>query len=175
MDVLDIETRLDIRYFQELEESAGGLKGEDRALAERILSDEISLRNCSWALRLRAYYQKSSADTSRHLTHYREARQALDLPLDTRAPWEGWKWEKFLNPEESGRHWVPDPRYFQNAASAFLYKFLMNSFHRMPQAVNSIYCFIKLKQYEEDILISIAEGLSLGMESEKVFNLMGAR
>jgi len=39
-------------------------------------------------------------------------------------------------------------------------------------SVSAIYCFIKLKHFEQDILISVAEGLSIGMDSSSVFKLL---
>jgi vacuolar-type H+-ATPase subunit C/Vma6 len=42
----------------------------------------------------------------------------------------------------------------------------------MPFSINSIFCYIKLKQFEEDLLTSITEGLGLGMAGKDVFNLL---
>ena len=172
IDFSNVETRLDVHYYNELRNSLCELSGEDRALVQRILNDEISLNNCIWALRLRTYYNKNSAETIKHLTHASEAKDALTLPLDSRSPWQLWKWEKFLNPEHPGEHWFFDPRYFQNAASLYLYRLALFGFHRIPMSVSSIFCFIKIKQFEEDLLTSIAEGLSFGLDSSEVFKLL---
>jgi len=103
-----------------------------------------------------------------------EARSSLYFPLDMRLPWRGWRWEKFLNPEEHGAHWSCDPRYFQNAASKYINHLAYHNFHSSPMSVSAIYCFIKLKQFEEDLLTSLAEGLSLGMDSSYIFKLLEA-
>jgi hypothetical protein len=42
----------------------------------------------------------------------------------------------------------------------------------MPFSVNAEFCYIKLKQFEEDLLTSVAEGLGLGMGGNDVFNLL---
>jgi len=184
MDFAPIETRLDIHYYLHLTETLSHLYDEDRDITQRILADEISLRNCVWALRLRTYYHKTASETGKYLMDIKfhgskespslaaEAVKSLEMPLDSRQPWRGWKWEKFLNPEEASVHWTANPRYFQNAASQYLYQRAMKFFHHSPMAVSAIFCFIKLKQFEEDLLTSIAEGLALGMDSTGVFKLL---
>jgi vacuolar-type H+-ATPase subunit C/Vma6 len=86
--------------------------------------------------------------------------------------WKDWKWESMLNKENPNEHWSANPRHFQNAASQYLYRLTLRSFHLNPMSVSSFFCFIKLKQFEEDFLTSIAEGFSLGMDSLGVFNLL---
>jgi vacuolar-type H+-ATPase subunit C/Vma6 len=172
MDTFRIEVQLDIKYYLGLKKSLDELSGEDRTLARHILNEEISLRNCIWALRLRTYYDKKAPEITGYLTHAEEAKQSLELPLDTREDWRGWKWERFLNPEQSGENWELNPRYFQNAAFHYLNRLALLGFHRIPMSISSIFCFIKIKQYEEDLLTSIAEGLSMGMESQDLFRLL---
>jgi len=176
-----------MRYYLELIESLEDLPPEDRDITRRILADEICLRNCVWAFRLRSYYQKTASQTSKQLLDIKlsakarnnpslakEALMSLDFPLDTRAPWRGWRWEKLLNPEDSAAHWSVNPRYFQNAASQYIYRLTMRSFHRRPVSASALFCFVKLKQFEEDFLTSFAEGLALGMDSSEVFKLLEA-
>ncbi|MCL2804508.1 MAG: V-type ATPase subunit [Treponema sp.] len=183
MDLSLIETKLDYRFYQGLIESLPQLPDEDRMAAARLIADEISLRNCVWALRLRTYYQKSEAETAKYLLDFKlqevkktslasDAKASLDFPLDVRLPWRAWRWERFLNSDEHS--WCADPRHFQNAASKYLYNLAFHNFHSLPLSISSIYCFIKLKQFEEDILTSVAEGLSLGMDSSNVFKLLEA-
>jgi hypothetical protein len=38
--------------------------------------------------------------------------------------------------------------------------------------VSSIYCFINLKHFEEDLLTSTAEGMGLGMTGADIFKLL---
>jgi vacuolar-type H+-ATPase subunit C/Vma6 len=198
-DLTPVETEIDNRYYQGLTGSLRRLSGEDRAVAGRILAEEISLRNCIWALRLRAYFKKSAEETAKYLMDLTvraggedipgavrarqpeiglkeislaaEAFESLSLPLDSREAWRGWRWERFLNPDMPGE-WNADPRYFQNAASGHLYKLAMRCFRRAPMSISTTFCFIKLKQFEEDLLTSIAEGLGLGMGGSDVFDLL---
>jgi len=183
MDIAQIETKLNAHYYQGLTGCLPKLSSEDRPIVQKILSDEIALLNCSCALRLRTYYQKSASETSAHLLDIKlkgskhpslaaDATESLELPLDSRKDWNGWKWEELLNPEEPSVLWTADPRYFQNAASQYLYRLAKKYFHRSPMTVSAVFCFIKLKQYEEDLLTSVAEGLALGMESASVFKLL---
>jgi len=186
-DITEIESKLDMRYYLELIESLAELPAEDRDIAQKILADEICLRNCVWAFRLRSYYQKTAAQTAKQLLDIKlpakarknfslasDALLSLDFPLDTRAPWRGWRWEKLLNPEDPAVHWSLNPRYFQNAASQYIYRLTKRSFHRIPVSTSAFFCFIKLKQFEEDVLTSFAEGLALGMDSAEVFRLLEA-
>ena len=203
-DLTALETELDRRYYGSLKESLRHLSGDDRAFAERILAEEISLRNCVWAFRLRTYFKKNALETRKHLmditmrvgleeipgdirrrakndAHVKEivlaaeAFESLEFPLDLRAPWRGWRWEQFLNPEKPGELWKADPRYFQNAASEYLYQLATHCFHNMPFAVSTVFCYIKLKQFEEDLLTSVAEGLGLGIPGGDVFELLELR
>ena len=182
MDFAPIEIKLDRHYYTCLVESLSSLSDDDRKIAQKLLVNEISLRNCVWALRLRKYYNKTPDEASKYLMKIKlagfslgkEAFESLELPLDTRQSWKKWKWEKFLNAEETGAHWSADPRYFQNAASRYLYKLALHNFHNLPMSVSSLFCFIKLKQFEEDLLTSIAEGLALGMDSGGVLKLLEA-
>jgi len=186
LDIPLLETKLDEHFYLGLAECLPQLSAEDRSATRKILGDEISLRNCIWALRLRTYYQKSASDTAKHLMNITfkgasrldnkslssDAAASLELPLDSRQGWKGWKWEELLNPEESSVLWTADPRYFQNAASRYLHRQAKKYFHRSPMSVSAVFCFIKLKQFEEDILTSLAEGLALGMDSSAVFRLL---
>jgi vacuolar-type H+-ATPase subunit C/Vma6 len=191
VDITEIEAKLDMRYYLGLIESLPELSAEDRAIAQQILADEICLRNCVWAFRLRSYYRKTASETAKQLLNIdlsanarslertnpslaAEALLSLDFPLDTRSPWHGWKWEKLLNPEDTTAHWSVNPRYFQNAASQYIYRLTMRSFHKIPMTTSALFCFIKLKQFEEDVLTSVAEGLALGMDSAEVFRLLEA-
>jgi hypothetical protein len=184
-DIAELETFLDRQYYLGVTKSLRRLSGDDRAFAERILAEEISLRNCVWALRLRCYYKKTAEETAKYLMDIRmrsagggeislaaEALESLSMGLDTRSAWQGWRWEKFLGREKPGEIWMADPRYFQNAASEYIYGLAMHCFHRMPLAVSTVFCYIKLKQFEEDLLTSIAEGLGLGMTGGEVFDLL---
>ena len=182
-DFASIEIKLDTCYYIGLLESLAYLPNDDCAVVERILTDEISLRNCIWALRLRTYYRKTAAETNGYLMNIKmhtdltknlvsDAYRSLDLPLDSRVSWHGWKWEKFINLEKPGERWEMDPRYFQNAASKYLYHLALRYFHHTPMAISTIFCFIKIKQFEEELLTSIAEGLGMGMTSKDVFDLI---
>jgi vacuolar-type H+-ATPase subunit C/Vma6 len=214
-DLVRAQTELDKHYYYSLWQALKRLPRGDRVSAERILGEEISLRNCVWALRLRGYYGMSAGEVSERLMDIggpaaepsrrggprpaagrprpgtrraprspsspkraalpreeslaADARASLDFSLDTRSAWEGWKRESFLNPEIPGQSWTADSRYFQNAAGEYLYKLALRSFHRRPFSIDTAFCFIRLKQYEEDLLTSVAEGLGLGMTSQDVF------
>jgi vacuolar-type H+-ATPase subunit C/Vma6 len=176
-----LQTELDRHYYSRLWESLRALSKNDRGAAEKILGEEIALRNCAWALRLRVYYGKSPEEGAAFLADIplnsgisaaAEAKAALKLPLETRSAWKGWSRESFLNPEKPGDQWKADPRFFQNAASQYLYRLTLRFFRRRPFSVDTAFCFIKLKEFEEDLLISAAEGLGMGMSGGDIFALL---
>ena len=202
-DLTPIEAKLDYRFYNGLTDSLAQLEAEDRETASRLIADEISLRNCFWALRLRTYFQKSENETAKYLMDFKlpvnnhqkraslssEAKLSLDFSLDIRQDWRGWRWERFLNPEPaieavtsakndnyslpvSSISWAVDPRHFQNAALQYLYHLCFHNFHSSPMSISAIYCFIKLMQFEEDLLTSVAEGLALGIDSTAVFKML---
>jgi vacuolar-type H+-ATPase subunit C/Vma6 len=179
-----LQTKLDQHYYRALWESLYRLPRRDRAGIGIILGEEISLRNVVWVLRLRTYYRMSSEEIREKLVDLKprtagrkgerslaaDAEAVLDLPLDSYAPWASWKRAAFLNRDQDG--WTADPRYFQNAASRHLYRLARLYFRRNPLSLDTAACFIKLKQFEEDLLTSLTEGLGLGMASRDVFSLL---
>jgi vacuolar-type H+-ATPase subunit C/Vma6 len=184
---LSLETLLDRHYYEKLWKSMGKLKKSDRRAAEKICAEEISLRNCAWVLRLRTYYGMKGEELKAHLIApagrdelSRDALEALELPLDSRGEWERWKRVKFLNGETSPSRrvfqgsgtWHADPRYFQNAASEYLYRLALHNFRLRPSSIDTSFCFIKLKQFEEDLLTSDAEGIAMGMTGRDVFGIL---
>jgi vacuolar-type H+-ATPase subunit C/Vma6 len=181
IDSIRMQAKLDRHYYTALWEDLLKLPKYDRDGIGKILEEEISLRNAVWALRLRTYYRMEAEDVKEHLVFIerrrgrslaQDALDSLELPLDTRPAWGKWRCAEFLNKETPDEHWTADPRYFQNAASAYLYRMARFYFRRRPVSMDTPACFIKLKQYEEDLLTSVAEGLGLGITSRDVFSLL---
>jgi vacuolar-type H+-ATPase subunit C/Vma6 len=192
-----IQQKLDQHYYGAVWNSLFKLSPRDRVSIGRILTAELSLRNSAWALRMRAYYGMNAEQTRNYLvaipakgayflprgkarfasfakpTLADDALASLDMALDNRSEWSRWRWAKFLNPSMPGEAWTADPRFFQNAAARYLYRLTWLSFSRRPFALDTSACFIKLKLFEEDLLVSIAEGITLGMASQETLSLMG--
>jgi vacuolar-type H+-ATPase subunit C/Vma6 len=184
LNTTSLQTRLDQVYYKILWEAMMKLPLKDRFFIERILAEEISLRNTAWVLRLRTYYGMEAGAIGDCLIHIKtgqkgaadlaeDALEALTLPLDNGAAWEKWKWVKFLNPRRHGESWTADPRFFQNAASVYLYTQACRCLRRRPFSLDVVSCFIKLKQFEADLLTSVAEGLSLGMGIQETLHVLG--
>jgi len=201
-----LQSALDQHYYTALWKALFSLHENDRQIAERILSDEISLKNASWALRLRTFYQMPAKEVKQHLVDIPEEKHgasarylrvwrhesalerkprdvsaslvheavvSLDYQLDDYSDWSSWRWKEFLNPPVEGRHWQADPRFFQNAASRYLYNLARHNFRFSPSSLDSTFCFIKLKQFEEDILTSSVEGLGIGMPVKDTLSMLG--
>ncbi|MDR0721202.1 MAG: V-type ATPase subunit [Treponema sp.] len=177
-DTVALQIKIDTLYYTALWEDLHALGRKERRTIEKILGEEIALRNAVWALRLRIYYDLSPEDIREKLIALESkkflapAEASLSMALDTRADWLGWKYASLLNPEKPNEHWKADPRYLQNAASEYLYRLVRMSFRHWPFSMNSIFCFIKLKQFEESLLTSVAEGLGMGMSIQDVFTLL---
>jgi vacuolar-type H+-ATPase subunit C/Vma6 len=197
-----LQTKVDRQYYTTLWESLISLPRNDRKTAKKILSEEISLRNAAWALRLRTYYGMSPEEIRERLVFIKpekapppggaseaasspkgpaasggealaaDALASLSLALDNPSDWAPWKRVGFLNPSRPGESWTVDPRFFQNAASEYLYRLARISFRLRPFSLDTVTCFIKLKQFEEDLLTSVAEGLGLGMPAGDIFALL---
>ncbi|MHC6203581.1 V-type ATPase subunit [Breznakiellaceae bacterium SP9] len=160
-----LQTALDTDYYTKLWRALFKLPKNDRVAAQKLLTKEITLRNAVWALRLRTFYRLNKAAVKEHLIpiHSQAALESLDFALDNHSDWEKWRLSAFLNPHTQGEHWCVNPRFFQNSASEHLYRLAKRSFHQRPLSCDAVFCFIKLKQYEEDILTSLAEGFAFGM------------
>jgi hypothetical protein len=177
------QTELDRRYYLALWKALRKLRRRDRKASEHILAEETALKNIVWALRLRTYYGMDADEIRGHLidiTALVDGRQVslaadalscLKFPLDSRPAWAGWRRQGFLNSDNG--EWKLDPRHFQNAASRYLYRLARHAFRSNPSSLDTVFCFIKIKQFEEDVLTSSAEGLGLGMPSRDVFAMLG--
>lgn len=182
-DNMLLQARLDRQYYRLLWESLHHLAKKNRTAGELILGEEISLRNCIWALRLRCYYGMGLEEGRAFLLNIMlqsgrstaaDAEKVLGFPVDSFSSWKDWSRKNFLNPESSGELWKPDPRFFQNAVSRYLYRLARHFFRRRPFSLDTAFCFIKLKQFEEDLLTSVAEGLGMGMSGRDVLSLLEA-
>jgi len=181
---ISLQSLLDQHYYNALWNALLSLPAGDRQAARKILSDEISLKNSSWALRLRTFYQMPADEIKPHLVDVlakgnnqrslaKEALACLDYQLDNYSDWSSWRWKEFLNPPFETRHWQADPRFFQNAASRYLYNLARHHFRLNPSSLDTVFCFIKLKQFEEDVLTSSAEGLGIGMTVRDTISMLG--
>jgi vacuolar-type H+-ATPase subunit C/Vma6 len=181
-DLMLLQARLDRQYYDRLWKSVLRLPKKDRQAAELILGEEISLLNCMWVLRLRYYYRLGPEEIRPHLLDIRlrsgrsaavDAVAALGFAPDNAAAWQSWHKRAFLNPGTPGEFWQPDPRFFQSAASRHLYHLARRYFRGRPFSLDTIICFIKLKEFEEDLLTSVAEGLGMGISGRDILALLG--
>jgi len=203
-DPENLQNLLDRRYYQNLWKALLHLPRKDRVISEKLLGEEISLLNAGWVLRLRTYYGMNPEEVKDHLVYIpeeedtagksslkrrtkpavksskkpslaREALECLEFSLDNREEWASWRWASFLNPPPPEGSWEADPRFFQNAAANYLYQAARHAFHFCPFSLDTIFCFIKLKSFEEDLLTSDAEGLGLGFSSGDVLKILEAQ
>ena len=179
--LVELETELDRRYYAALWKDVSALPEADRAAFERLVAEEIELKNIVWALRLRFYFGIEGAELERRLVDVGrkgmsladEARRATAFALDRRIDWKRWKRRDLLNGEIPGEAWKVDPRRVQNAAAGRIYRLARSLFRANPFSLGSIACFAKIVQFEEDMLTSVAEGLVLGIGPKDVLVSLG--
>ncbi|MDR2481918.1 MAG: V-type ATPase subunit [Spirochaetaceae bacterium] len=177
----DVHAALDKHYYVLLLSALKQLPKKSVPVFRFILGEEIALMNSSWALRLRAYYNLSAEAVSERLIDEeldgkslaRDARACLSFALNHRPEWVSWRRARFLNPEMPKVYWKCDPVYFQNAAAVYLYQLARKNFRRHPFSLDTAACFVRLKQFEEQALNSVAEGISLGVPAAEALKIAG--
>jgi vacuolar-type H+-ATPase subunit C/Vma6 len=179
----DINVRLDNFYYQKLLAAMAKIPKNDFTGCRHLFFEEISLLNCTLAMRLRSYYGMGAKDVTARLITGRLARNGRSLSADAEASlsmelnhlsdWQDWRRRKFLNVPDSGKYWKCDPRRFQTAASIYLYKLALRYFRSRPFTLDTACCFIRLKQFEEQALTGVAEGTKLGMNAADTLRTLG--
>jgi vacuolar-type H+-ATPase subunit C/Vma6 len=174
--------KLDAQYYQLLWQDMAAERAEDTKRIKEIIRREIIFQNIECAMRLRSYYSYTDDEIraffinlpkSKNDDPARQAEATLGFALDHAGDWSGWKYASLLNKEQPGVFWRLDPRYFRNRASVYLYNLARKDFHSEPFRLDTAAIFIKLKQFEEQLLCSIAEGLRLGMKPQEVLTSLG--
>ena len=164
--------------------AVSSLRGNDKMYLERLYRMEISFKNILWVLRLKVYYHFSSEEILENLVYstahknkgdvlVREAVKILEKDISSYDDWKSWKYAEFLNPHEEGVIWEIDPTWIERSLKNYLSKSYTHFFHKDPMSVTSLVSWFRIKQYELDCIRSVAEGLRLGVESEKVMEVAG--
>ncbi|MDR2467988.1 MAG: V-type ATPase subunit [Spirochaetaceae bacterium] len=182
-DIADLETRIDRHYYAMLLAGLRRIQRRELPAFRYILNEEIALKNCVWALRLRTYFTMDSAAVRNYLIDEkpspgsaslaRDALKSLDFALDHRPDWLSWRRAGFLNQEQPNSYWKCSPSAFQSNAAVYLYHLTRKSFRRQPFSLDTAACFIRLKQFEEQVLCSIAEALRLNVPAQDALKMMG--
>jgi hypothetical protein len=182
LDIAEI-TRQNNGYYTALWHELEKTPLSDRKLIGPVIADEIRLKNAVWALRLRVYYNMSSEDIKGFLTAikpkanqsplHNDALKSLELDIEEEAQWHDWRFWKYVNKPISGQYWKIDPRYFQNQASLHLYHLARKSLRKSPFTLDTACCFIKLKQFEKEVLTSVAEAVRLGLTGGDALEILG--
>lgn len=180
-DNMSLQAELDQHYYIDLWNELSHITDPDIRYIKDIIAEEIKLKNILWALRLAFYYHFDTTNIEKYLIKVQDNKGSLvtsalaciDLPVDHYASWTSFEYLSLLNPEEPGTLWRLNVPYVQRKAALLLYKKVRSYFRRSPFSLNTTACFIKLKQFEEDLLISLAEGISLGMSGQEVLAMLG--
>ncbi|MBQ4377760.1 MAG: V-type ATPase subunit [Treponema sp.] len=180
----------DKKRIMALWNAISSLKGSDRQNLLELYKMEISFKNILWVLRLKVYYKFTAEEILEHLVYSddmseksaaakkidvlaREAVAIADKDISSYDEWKKWKYAGFLNPHEEGVIWEIDPVWIERSLKTYLAKTYKRFFHKDPMSVTSLVSWFRIKQYELDCIRSVAEGLRLGVESEKVMEVSG--
>jgi hypothetical protein len=176
-------TRQNKVYYTALWHELEKVPLSDRKRITPLIADEIRLKNTVWALRLRVYYLmppdriKDFLVTLKPGANQRslhgDALKSLESDIEEETQWHTWRLWKFVNKPVSGQYWKIDPRYFQNQASLHLYHLAQKGLRLSPFTLDTACCFIKLKQFEKEILTSVAEAARLGLTGGNALEILG--
>ncbi|MDR2864750.1 MAG: V-type ATPase subunit [Spirochaetaceae bacterium] len=183
MDAFNVS--LDKQYYIKLLKILSVIPKNDCIGSRQLFGEEIALMNCWLSLRLRSYYGMNESEIDSHLINGKldkqgkslssDAKASLVMSLDHFADWQNWSRKSLLNTESSGRFWKCDPRYVQNASLVYLYDLARRNFKNRPFTLDTACCFIRLKQFEEQVLTGLAEGIKLKLSALDVLKIMGVR
>jgi hypothetical protein len=174
-----LEARLDRLFYAELwRESAAD------APLRALVAEEIALKNVLWVLRFKRFYPEELARLDDRLIEFgdavsgrkspfsRAARACVAWPLDDPAPWQAWPYKRLLDPP--GPAWRLEPRRFQNRVARRLAASARTEFRRRPFTVGALAAFVRTIQAEEELLVSLTEGLALGFTAKETLDLLEA-
>ena len=103
----------------------------------------------------------------------RQAFDILDKDISSYDDWKKWKYADFLNPHEEGAVWSIDPCWIERSLKNYLVKSYKRFFHKDPMSVTSLVSWFRIKENELDCIRTVAEGLRLEVEKDKVMELSG--
>ncbi len=174
----------DEKYVRDLWESLNELPSGERENLRKFIKTELSMRNVLWALRLKVYYNFDSEEIKKRLVYSNSLRKKhdilavdalkiLDKDISSYEDWKNWKYSDLLNPHEEGVVWEIDPGWVEKAARVKLVKLYQRSFHKEPMSVLSLVSWFKIKENELNYIRTVAEGLRLDVEQEKIMEAAG--
>jgi hypothetical protein len=155
----------------------------DRRYITNLIAEEIRFKNAVWALRLRVYYFLPPEQIKAFLIAIKpgknrpplhaDALKALEPDIEEEPQWRRWRLWKYLNKPDPGQYWKIDPRFFQTQASLRLYHLARKSLRKNPFTLDTACCFIKLKQFEKEVLTSVVEAVRLGLTGADALKILG--
>jgi vacuolar-type H+-ATPase subunit C/Vma6 len=101
------------------------------------------------------------------------ALESCSFPLDSRAKWSSWKYGYLVNAELGEKGFRPDPRAIEANAAKSLYALTRRLFHVSPFSITPTVCFFKLKEFEADIVKSVAEGMQMNLPEHEILAFLG--
>jgi hypothetical protein len=180
---LDEIARQNSVYYTALWRELEKVPYSDRRLITGIIAEEIRLKNVVWALRLRVYYLLSPQQIGAFLIAikpgnnqmplHHDALKSLEPDVEEEAQWHDWRLWKYVNKPVSGQYWKIDPRFFQNQASLYLYHLARKALRKNLFTLDTVCCFIRLKQFEKEVLTSVAEAVRLGLTGADALGILG--
>jgi vacuolar-type H+-ATPase subunit C/Vma6 len=177
-DVAAVENELDKQYYVELWEIARRLPRRDKGIKDLVRMEAI-YENIVWAVRLRVYYGLEEKEIAARLIGFQgtdvasPALESCSFPLDSREKWALWRYGYLVNEEGGEAGFRPDPRVIEARAARRLYALTRRLFHGSPFSLTPSVCFFKLKEFEADIVKSVAEGMQMNLPDGEILAFLG--
>jgi vacuolar-type H+-ATPase subunit C/Vma6 len=179
-----VDQKLDLQYVRELWQGVTSLRGAEREAVEDLVRLKVVSMNVLWAIRLRVYFDLPRSEVLPRLAFSsaavdaddplaKDAVRILDLPVNERAPWSGWKYAAMLNPAEEGSPWTLDPRWVDQAFKLHLQRRALRRFHQHPFTDGVLVAWFLVKQFELDCIRTAVEGLRLNVDKQQVRDFAG--
>lgn len=180
----DLDFMMDRHYIKSLWDAVEKVPVLERQPVKKLIQEEISLKNCIWAIRLKLYYEMGAEEIKKILVSEGkepslddklsgEAVRILDFSPDSYDDWADWRYADLLNPFDVSEVWTADPRWIEQKARVYLNKKALKQFHLHPFQADVLVSWFKIKQYELDCIRTAAEALRLSADEEQVKEFVG--
>lgn len=176
--------KIDVQFYKKVIEAANDLPQSQRNVVVELLSENYSLKNIIWAMRLKVFYNMEPKEIKKRLVYFDDAHRKndlfagqalkiLDWRIDSYDDWAKWKYEKFLNKNNETSFWKLDPQTVEiNVRKAFNLK-MQRTFHKYPFTPIVMLSWFFIKANEIDYIRTATEALRLNVDENLAMQMSG--
>lgn len=181
-----LDAKIDRQFVSDLWNAASRLGVFERASVEKLILKKYAMRNMTWALRLKVFYNMSRDEILEHISFFdssakkddllaHDAIEILDKNPEHYEDWADWKYARFLNAHEEGSIWTIDPGWVETAAQKELVAESNRLFHTRPFEPVVLVSWFFIKLNELDHIRAALEALRLSVGAESAMEAAGIR